>query len=148
MVWRMIASVAGIGRAPFAPGTVASAVAAITGVALLRFGVWGPLLGAVIATGLGVVALRRLGPAIANTDPGWVVIDEVAGQWLAIAGIAAWSRPWWGAAVAFAGFRVLDILKPGPIGWLDARHGPVAIMADDVAAGFCVMVPLTVMGMS
>ncbi len=146
--WVPVASVAGVGRAPWAPGTVASAVAAASGVLLLRFGVWGPLLGAFFATALGVAALTRLGPKVADGDPGWVVIDEVAGQWLAIAGVAAWSRPWWGAAVAFAGFRLLDILKPGPIGWLDARHGPVAIMADDVAAGFCVMVILTVIGMS
>jgi phosphatidylglycerophosphatase A len=62
-----------------------------------------------------------------------VVIDEFAGQWIAMLGLA---RPAWpGLLAAFVLFRLLDITKPGPVGWADRQPGAVGIMADDVIAG-------------
>jgi phosphatidylglycerophosphatase A len=66
-------------------------------------------------------------------DPGWVVIDEFAGQWLALFGLAHASFT--GILAAFLIFRVLDIAKPGPIGWVDRQHGAAGVMADDLIAG-------------
>ena len=67
------------------------------------------------------------------TIPGWIVIDEVAGQMLALLAVPRASGPW--LLAAFALFRLFDIAKPGPVGWAD-RHGGVAgIMADDLLAG-------------
>ena len=40
-----------------------------------------------------------------------------------------------GLAAAFLLFRLLDVVKPGPIGWADRQHGPAAVMADDLIAG-------------
>ena len=63
-----------------------------------------------------------------------MVIDEIAGQCLAL---LALPRPGWaGAALAFALFRLLDVTKPGPIGWADRQGGAWGIMADDIIAGF------------
>jgi phosphatidylglycerophosphatase A len=66
-------------------------------------------------------------------DPGWVVIDEIAGQLLALCGLARTSLS--GLLVAFLIFRFLDVAKPGPIGWADRQVGAAGIMADDVIAG-------------
>ena len=76
--------------------------------------------------------------AIANTDPGWVVIDEVAGMWLTMVplpapAVDARTLALW--ALAFGVFRLLDIAKPGPIGVIDARPDTLGVMGDDLAAG-------------
>jgi phosphatidylglycerophosphatase A len=66
-------------------------------------------------------------------DPGLIVIDEVAGQLLALA-FAPQTLP--GYALAFLLFRVADILKPFPADWLDANvHGGLGVMLDDLVAG-------------
>ncbi|HEX4095201.1 MAG TPA: phosphatidylglycerophosphatase A [Caulobacteraceae bacterium] len=128
---RMIASTGGVGFFPWAPGSAGSFVALLLGCAILAFGGhWVLLILAVIATLGGIAAIRL---AQATDDPGWVVIDEVAGQWLTLAGLV--HVTWLGALVAFALFRLLDILKPGPIGWADRMNSPIGIMLDDVIAG-------------
>ena len=66
-------------------------------------------------------------------DPGWVVIDEIAGQWIALLALPR-PAPLWLLA-AFVLFRALDVAKPGPVGWADRQRGAVWVMADDVIAG-------------
>ena len=127
---RLIASGFGSGYAPKAPGTAGSLAALIAGAALLWLSPWALLAAAALACMGGVWALRRLAPP---GDPGWVVIDEFAGQWLALLGLASPSP--FGLLAAFVLFRLFDIAKPGPVGWADRRHGPVWVMADDVIAG-------------
>lgn len=76
-------------------------------------------------------------------DPSEIVIDEVAGQWIAllpvVIGAAHVGAPvlalWPGWIVAFLGFRLFDIWKPGPIGWADRRGDALGVMLDDVIAG-------------
>lgn len=132
---RLLASAGGLGWVPVAAGTVASAVAAVAGFGLLWLSPWVLVGGALFATGAGVVALRRLAPGTVTRDPGWIVIDEVAGQWIAMTGLIGWRHAGWGTLAAFALFRAFDIAKPGPIGWIDRRHGPLPVMGDDVLAG-------------
>lgn len=125
-----IASGLGIGRFPVAPGTAASLAAAVIGGLLLRF--YPPLLLSFsIAATLG--GLWAVQATEAQDDPGWIVVDEFAGQWIAMLGLAHFS--WVGVAAAFVLFRLLDILKPGPVGWADRQHGAFGVMADDVMAG-------------
>ena len=127
---RWIAEGFGLGRAPVASGTVASAVAVLVGAGLLRLPA--PVLWAsiVLATLGGVWAIRAADIA---GDPGSVVIDEIAGQWLALAGLA---RPGLvGLLLGFALFRLFDIAKPGPVGWADRRSGAWGVMGDDLIAG-------------
>jgi phosphatidylglycerophosphatase A len=85
---------------------------------------------ALLVSLLGLWAIRA---AEVDGDPGWVVIDEVAGQWVALLGLA---RPTpLGLLAAFALFRLFDIVKPGPVGWADRQGGAGGIMADDLIAG-------------
>jgi phosphatidylglycerophosphatase A len=130
----LIATWFGVGLIPGAPGTWGSLAALPCAAGLQLLG--GPWLLAG-ATGLvslaGLWASGRYAAALATGDPGVVVVDEVAGQWLALLPLPL--DLWWFAA-AFVLFRLFDIAKPWPIGWLDRRlSGGLGIMADDLAAG-------------
>jgi len=70
--------------------------------------------------------------ATGSPDPGSVVIDEIAGMLLAVTGIP-WSVR--SALLLFLLFRIFDVFKFGPAAWLNARRGPVYVVADDLAAG-------------
>lgn len=128
---RLLASGFGVGRVPFAPGTAGSAAAVLVGAGLLRRGRGALVAGVVGAVLGGIWAVRESGGA--EADPGWVVIDEVAGQWITLLGLRE-PTPL-GLLAAFALFRALDIAKPGPVGWADRKGGAGGVMADDVIAG-------------
>jgi phosphatidylglycerophosphatase A len=128
---RLIASGGGSGLLPRAPGTWGSLAAALVGMALLALGGrWALGAGVVLSTLAGVWAIPR---ADGEADPGWVVIDEVAGMWLAMLPLGHASPL--GTVVAFALFRLLDITKPGPIGAIDRIESRYGIMGDDLLAG-------------
>jgi len=127
---RLVASGFGSGFLPGAPGTAGALLGLMLGVPLLLAppGVLGAA--ALVVSLLGLWAIRA---ARVDGDPGWVVIDEIAGQWVALIGLA---RPTVvGVAAAFALFRLFDIVKPGPVGWADRKGGAAGIMADDLIAG-------------
>lgn len=142
---RAIATVFGVGNLRPAPGTWGSAVA--VALAWLLHGLGGfPLFAA--AT-IGVFFLGWWATAAATAgqtdhDPSEIVIDEVAGQWLALwplsaglwfADAAPWLFPYPGWVGGFLLFRLFDIWKPGPIGWADRMNTPLGVMLDDVIAG-------------
>ena len=127
-----MASGAGTGFLPRAPGTWGSAAAALLGAALLAAGPWTLAAGVLAATLGGLWAIPR---ADGDADPGWVVIDEVAGMWLTMLPLG--HPTLLGVLAAFALFRLLDIAKPGPIGMLDQIPGRIGVMGDDLAAGLC-----------
>jgi len=127
---RFVASGGGIGYAPVAPGTVASAAALPVGVALFWLSPWLLLGIALLTIVAGVWAIQAAG---IDDDPGWVVIDEYAGQWISLLGLGALSIA--GVAAAFVLFRLFDVTKLGPVGWADRRHDAIGVMADDVIAG-------------
>jgi phosphatidylglycerophosphatase A len=79
-----------------------------------------------------------------NHDPSEIVIDEVAGQWIALlpvsgglwfAGVDPWLFPYPGWVTAFLMFRLFDIWKPGPVGWADRKSTALGVLLDDVIAG-------------
>jgi phosphatidylglycerophosphatase A len=127
---RIVASGFGIGRIPIAPGTAASAVAVLLGILLMMFAPYALAAAVLIASIGGVWAIHA---ARIEGDPGWVVVDEFAGQWLALLGLASASLS--GLLAAFVIFRLLDITKPAPIAWADRQSGAASIMADDLIAG-------------
>lgn len=127
---RLIAAGFGTGYAPVAPGTVASAAAVLVGAGLLAVSPWLLAAAALLATAGGVWAV---GASRIEDDPGWVVIDEFAGQWIAMLALGHVSAL--GLLLAFALFRLFDVTKPGPVGWADRQHGAIGVMADDVIAG-------------
>ncbi len=132
---QMIASAGGVGFAPRAPGTFGSLVGVLIGAVLLQMG-HGPLLaGVIVSSVIGVWAVWAVG---GQNDPGWIVIDEVAGQMLTMLALPRVSAA--GLLIAFGLFRLFDIWKPGPVGIADQRHDAIGVMADDWAAGaigFC-----------
>ncbi len=81
---------------------------------------------------LGVPAATLVERESGRTDPGFVVIDEVAGQWIALIGSPA---DWRHGLIALVLFRVFDITKPFPVRRFERLPGGWGIVFDDVAAG-------------
>jgi phosphatidylglycerophosphatase A len=123
-----VAALGGIGHLRPAPGTWGSAAA----LPLVLGGPWLCLAAALLLGLAGLWAVSRCGAA--REDPGWVVVDEAAGQALALAALPA-AAPLWAVLAAFGLFRLFDITKPGPVGWADRQEGAVGVMLDDVVAG-------------
>jgi phosphatidylglycerophosphatase A len=137
----------GCGYAPVAPGTVGSAAAILMAAALHRyagFGRWHFAALAILAFGPAVWAAGQTARTRKLKDPGIVVIDEVIGQWLSLAGATALN--WQSLAAAFLLFRVFDIWKPPPVRQLEALPGGLGINADDAMAGVYTAVVLFAAG--
>lgn len=130
----LVATFGGVGLLRPAPGTWGSAAALLPAAALIHFG-GAPLLAAAIVLVflLGWWACRDVGRQGGVSDPPGVVIDEVAGQWIAL--LPAGADPvLFGAA--FLAFRTFDILKPYPCNWIDRKmKNGLGAMLDDMAAG-------------
>ncbi|HEY3990424.1 MAG TPA: phosphatidylglycerophosphatase A [Acidobacteriaceae bacterium] len=95
----------------------------------------------ILATAIGIPAATIVARESGREDPGHVVIDEVAGQWLTL----VVSKPDWPhALLALALFRLFDITKPWPIRKLEALPGGWGIMLDDLAAGLFGLIVLAV----
>jgi phosphatidylglycerophosphatase A len=129
----LLATWFGVGLMRYAPGTWGS-FAALPLAWLLFYlgGTWLLAVGTVVVSLVGWWAAERYIRAHGTEDPGDVVIDEVAGQWLTL-------LPAGGdiglMAAGFVLFRIADILKPWPAGWAD-RHikGGLGTMVDDLLA--------------
>jgi len=126
----------GCGYAPRAPGTAGSLAGLAIGILLHRFAGFGPwhfALLAAMAFAPSVWAATRKSRALGLKDPASVVVDEVLGQWIALAGARAFH--WKSYAAAFVLFRLFDIWKPPPVRQLEALPEGWGIVADDVMAG-------------
>lgn len=141
---RLFLSFGGAGYLKPASGTWGSLAALPAGWLLTIVG--GPLLlvaATVAAYFGGVAAARTEMDETGLHDPGWIVIDEVVGQWIALFPVVfgAWhvglpvTALWPGIVSAFLFFRLFDIWKPGPVGWADRRDDATGVMLDDVWAG-------------
>lgn len=140
----LVATFGFVGHLRPAPGTWGSLAALPVAYALFSLGGL-PLFGAaiVLACGLGWWATAVETRGKADHDPSEIVIDEVAGQWIALLPVmigashsgADLMALWPGWVTAFVAFRFFDITKLGPIGWADRQHGPLGVMLDDVIAG-------------
>jgi phosphatidylglycerophosphatase A len=92
----------------------------------------GTAIAAVLVTLIGIPAATIVANESGLEDPGHVVIDEVAGQLIALIAIPI---DWPHAILSLLLFRLFDIFKPPPIHQLERLHGGTGIMLDDVAAG-------------
>jgi phosphatidylglycerophosphatase A len=92
----------------------------------------GTTIAALFVTLIGIPAATIVANESGREDPGHVVIDEVAGQLIALIAIPA---DWQHAALSLLLFRFFDILKPPPVRQLERLHGGTGIMLDDVGAG-------------
>jgi len=126
----------GCGYSPVAPGSVGSAAALAIAVVIERWAHWPPWSFALLAAIVTAPAIWAAGVTARETgrkDPSIVVIDEVIGQWLSLAG--AGRLNWKSYLAAFFLFRLFDIWKPPPVRNLEALPGGLGINADDLMAG-------------
>lgn len=129
----MLATWFGCGLARKAPGTWGTLGALPFGMALLWLGGAYLLLpAALIISIIGFYAAATYERETGIHDAGAIVIDEVAGMWITLC--AATLTPL-SVILAFALFRLFDILKPWPISWADRRPGATGVMLDDILAG-------------
>lgn len=135
----LVATFSGVGHLRPGPGTYGSIAAVLLWLGAAHW--WRPspaqltmgtLGAAVIATLVGIPAATRVAREAGREDPGFVVIDEVAGQWIAL--IALPGTLGYGL-LGLLLFRLFDIWKPWPIRRLEALPEGTGIMLDDVAAG-------------
>ena len=129
---KLVATGLGSGYSPFAPGTAGSLVGVLLFLPLAGLA-WPVQLATTTAlTLVGVLAAGRAARLVGRKDPGLVVVDEVAGQWITFLALPFTPVT---ALAGFLLFRVMDILKPWPARDLERLPGGFGIMADDVAAG-------------
>lgn len=133
----------GCGLIPFAPGTFG----ALLGLFLARWlhpAMGDPMFFAllVLATVVGIGAMHVTGTALGEMDHGAIVWDEVIAMALIVALLpgSMWQQAW-----AFLLFRILDIRKPGPVGWADRNiGGAMGVMLDDLIAAAIVLLTFAV----
>ena len=134
---RFLGSGFGLGLLPKAPGTWGT----LLGVALgwAAYETTDPkmtlLLGAVVVSFFSV-PLARAAERLAGDDPGWFVLDEVAGYLVVLIGLPLLGGELWiTLAAAFVAFRIFDISKPPPIKALEKLPGGWGVVVDDLIAG-------------
>ncbi len=144
-----LATYFGFGYSKVAPGTVGSLMTIPLAFALAYFyGVWGIVIGVLVSFVVGLYATNEV---LKHTphDPGFVVIDEVAGQLLTFCAIAPHlqgnSDAWSLYVCGFVLFRIFDIFKPQPVRWADSKiTNAWGVMLDDIIAGVYAMLILYV----
>ncbi|WP_200763781.1 phosphatidylglycerophosphatase A [Nitrosophilus alvini] len=124
------------GLLPKAPGTWGSLFGLVTAFAILLFLPQSTLF--LLSVLLTVIAIKEIDKYEKKTrrhDGSEIVIDEIAGIWIAVSILPDTSFVW--LAFAFVFFRIFDVLKPSLIGKAEKRlKGGLAVMADDILAGF------------
>ncbi len=129
----VIATWFGVGWTPLAPGTAGSAVAALLFVPMRALGLDVMALLVLLLTGAGVWATQRIVALRGGHDPQFIVVDEVAGQWLTLLVVPA---DWRWYLAGFVMFRLCDQFKPWPARQAERELPPAwGVMLDDIFAG-------------
>jgi phosphatidylglycerophosphatase A len=125
----------GCGFSPKAPGTAGSLAAIVIAWPLARagFGQWQFLLLSLVLLYPAIAAAGVVATDSGRKDPQIVVVDEVLGQWLTLAGAPRIN--WLSLLIGFGLFRLFDIWKPPPIRRIENLPGGVGIVLDDMMAG-------------
>ncbi len=135
---RLWVTAGGLGLSPKAPGTAGSFGAMLLAWPIAFLGSpWLFAVAAVVLFFISIPLVDRASEQSGTHDAGWIVIDEVCGQWLAYAFLPPLlpvASPLWLLA-GFALFRFFDILKPLGIKRLERLPGAWGIMADDLLGG-------------
>jgi len=139
----------GSGFLPIAPGTWGSLFALPFVEGAYRLGaLWGLAAFAVVTSLGGIVVAGTVARLLQRRDPSEVVIDEVAGQAISVFPVYALARTaspllfWSFVAASFVLFRIIDVVKPGPVGKAESLPGGFGVMADDLLGGLLVAVVL------
>ena len=131
--WHLIfATVGGAGYIPLAPGSWGSLIGAILFWFLAPYPTWILVLITAVVFFLGVWSSTSIENTTKTTDPGLIVIDEVAGMWFVLIFVP---QSFVHYLYAFILFRIFDVLKPPPASQLQSVHMGWGVMLDDIAAG-------------
>jgi phosphatidylglycerophosphatase A len=133
---RVIATWFWCGYAPKAPGTAGSLAALAIAWALHTYADVSGLAFAALAILLAIPGIWAAGVVARESgreDPQIVVVDEVVGQWVTLAGAIVLNWKSW--LLAFVLFRLFDIWKPPPVRQLERLPGGIGIVGDDAMAG-------------
>ena len=148
----IIATWFGSGLIPIAPGTWGSLAAfPFAYIISVYSGPYVLIIGTVALFFIGMQASNNIEKSARKKDPGFIVVDEVVGQWIALLPLSFLYNylgpdlSYWVfapiAAVAFLAFRIYDIWKPWPINYVDKNvPGGLGIMLDDVIAGIYALI--------
>lgn len=132
----LVATWFGCGYWPWGPGTAGS-LGGLMVAAALHYGAGWPSWSFAVLAAVGflpsVAAATRTAQVVGRKDPGLVVVDEVLGQWITLAGAASLTPAAWIAG--FVLFRAFDIVKPWPVRKLESLPEGWGIVADDCLAG-------------
>jgi phosphatidylglycerophosphatase A len=143
----IVATFFGVGHLKPGPGTWGSLVTVLLwALASSRIPAqdraWATVLAALVITLVGIPAATKVSRASGVKDPQFVVIDEVAGQLIALIAVPlAWKT----FLVGFILFRVFDMWKPFPIGQLERLPEGTGIVVDDLGAGVYALVLMHLM---
>lgn len=131
----------GAGYVPKGPGTAGALAALLCAAPWPQHILW-LALGSILPS---IWAAHLHASARGHKDPQEIVVDEVAGQWMALAGAThlATITPW---LIAFGLFRLFDIWKPFPVRQFEKLPGGVGIVMDDVVAGIYAALVMRLLG--
>jgi phosphatidylglycerophosphatase A len=138
----LVATFLGIGRCKPGPGTWGSAAAVLlcwllTHLVVPQWQTLSIVSLAALSIAIGIPAATSISRAYSNKDPQFVVIDEVAGQLIALIAVPL---SWKSLLAGFILFRVFDIVKPPPVRQLERLPEGTGIVLDDVGAGIYALV--------
>jgi phosphatidylglycerophosphatase A len=138
----LVATFGGIGRLKTGPGTCGS-VGTVLLWALISWHIppearpWATIAAAAVATLIGIPAATSVVRATGIKDPQFVVIDEVAGQLVALIAVPLGWKTFLAGLILF---RVFDILKPPPVRQLERFPEGLGIVVDDLGAGLYALI--------
>jgi len=141
----LVATFFGIGRLRPGPGTWASALTVLLWAALARELTLDALVAIALASVIclvGVPSATLVARASGSKDPQIVVIDEVAGQLIALIAVPL---TWKTLLAGFILFRAFDIIKPPPVRQLERLPEGTGIVLDDVAAGIYALIVMQIL---
>jgi len=126
------------GLFPKAPGTIGTIVSlAIAMVLLQYFTITNLFMASILISILAVKQINIYEKEVGTHDGSEIVIDELAGMWIALSVANIQADSYILAIIAFVYFRIFDILKPSIIGRIDKEvNGGLGVMGDDIVAGF------------
>ncbi len=138
-----LATLFGLGKSPWAPGTLGSLVTLPLAWILTTAGPLVYLLGIVVLFPLAVWSAQAYESQSQSHDCKCIIIDEVLGMLITLFWLPL---TWQSFALGFLFFRILDVLKPYPISYLDRKvPGGVGVVLDDVAAGIVANIALQIL---
>ncbi|MAS78777.1 MAG: phosphatidylglycerophosphatase A [Candidatus Marinimicrobia bacterium] len=127
-----------VGYLPLAPGTWGSVFAILLWWAFLKnvnIYIFGILI--IFSFLIGIVASNIVIDQRGDTDPSYIIIDELVGQWLALLFIP---QEYFYIVISFISFRFFDIIKPWPISLIEKLPKGLGVMSDDFIAGLITLV--------